>query len=161
MKKQLKDLVALQELDALLGELGEASAREREQALGFALGETDRLRAERARLANGLRPEILARYETVRHRHARAVVPASQGVCMGCFTRRPTAMATSLAGGLELCERCGRILFRIEATESTTAGDRRADATEPGAAADASPPKAATRRSGTRSTTRPPGRRAT
>lgn len=116
MKKQLKDLVALQELDALLAELEEAAAREREAALGFALGETDRLRAERARLAAGLRPEILARYETVRHRHARAVVPASQGVCMGCFTRRPTAMATSHAGGLETCERCGRILFRLEET---------------------------------------------
>jgi len=117
MKKQLKDLVALQELDALLGELEEAAAREREEALGFALGETDRLRAERARLAAGLRPEILARYETVRHRHARAVVPASRGVCMGCFTRRPTAMATSHAGGLETCERCGRILFRLEETQ--------------------------------------------
>jgi len=150
MKKQLKDLVALQELDALLGELGEASAREREQALGFALGETDRLRAERARLANGLRPEILARYETVRHRHARAVVPASQGVCMGCFTRRPTAMATSLAGGLELCERCGRILFRIEVTDPASNGNRRdavvvEQSPAGGGSAQATPQRAATR----------------
>lgn len=117
MKKQLKDLVALQEIDALLGELDQALAREREAALGFALGETDRLRAERARLAGGLRPEIRECYETVRHRHARAVVPSSRGVCMGCFTRRPTAMATSHAGGLETCERCGRILFRLEETQ--------------------------------------------
>ncbi len=160
MKKQLKDLVALQELDALLGELEEASAREREEALGFALGETNRLRAERARLASGLRPEILARYETVRHRHARAVVPATQGVCMGCFTRRPTAMATSLAGGLELCERCGRILFRLEGAEATAAGEGRAEVAAPRAEADTKPPKAAPRRSGTSSPTRRPSRRA-
>ena len=38
MKKQLKDLVALQEIDALLGELDQALARQREAALGFALG---------------------------------------------------------------------------------------------------------------------------
>lgn len=112
MKRQMKDLVALQELDALLAEIEEARARE--TALGFALGETDRLRAERTRLAGGLRPEILERYETVRRRHARAVVPSDRGVCMGCFTRRPTAMATSHAGGFETCERCERILYRLE-----------------------------------------------
>lgn len=116
MKKQLKDLVALQELDALLGELAETEVREREAALGFALGETDRLSAERERLARGLRPEILSRYETVKRRHARAVVPSSRGVCMGCFTRRPTAMASAHTGALETCERCGRILFRLEET---------------------------------------------
>ncbi len=114
MKKQLKDLVTLQELDALLNELDEAQMREREEALGFTLGETDRLRAARAKLASGLRPEILRRYETVRRRHARAVVPSNRGVCMGCFTRRATAMATAHDEALEVCERCARILYRLE-----------------------------------------------
>jgi predicted nucleic acid-binding Zn-ribbon protein len=121
MKKQLKDLVTLQELDALLDELDGAQMREQEGALGFALGETDRLRATRAKLASGLRPEILQRYETVRRRHARAVVPSSRGVCMGCFTRRATAMATSHDETLEVCERCARILYRLDETAAPAA----------------------------------------
>jgi len=121
MKKQLKDLVTLQELDALLNELDAAQLREQEEALGFALGETDRLRAARAKIASGLRPEILQRYETVRRRHARAVVPSSRGVCMGCFTRRPTAMATAHDESLEVCERCARILYRLEETAAPAA----------------------------------------
>lgn len=112
MNRQLRELVTLQELDALLDELGAETMREQERDLGFALGETTRLRAERARTAANLRPEILERYERVRQRHARAVVPTRGGVCLGCFTVRPSAMS-SRPGGFETCERCGRILFPL------------------------------------------------
>lgn len=145
MKKQLKDLVTLQELDALLNELDEAEMREREAALGFTLGEADRLRAARAKLASGLRPEILQRYEAVRRRHARAVVPSNRGVCMGCFTRRATAMATAHDDALEVCERCARILYRLE--ESAVPGAPAPDAGRSIPAAKKSPARRAKRAS--------------
>jgi len=112
MNRQLRELVTLQEIDALVAELGEATQRRQEEDLGFAVGEMTRLRAERARIAASLRPEILACYERVRQRLARAVVPTRGGVCLGCFTVRPTAMS-SRPGGFETCERCGRILFPL------------------------------------------------
>jgi len=119
MKRQLEDLVMLQELDSLLEELNSGETRQLEQSLGFPLGEMSRLRDRRAEIAGGLRAEILRHYERVRQRHPRAVVPTSQGVCMGCFTRRPTSMA-SRSGGFETCERCGRILYHLEEVERPT-----------------------------------------
>ncbi|MCL4836612.1 MAG: hypothetical protein KJ058_01415 [Thermoanaerobaculia bacterium] len=114
MKRQIQELLVLQELDALLADLGEAAMREHEAALGFTLGEPTRLAVARAEAAARIEPEILGRYETVRRRHPRAVVPSIDGTCLGCFTMRPTAMSSSRPGGLESCERCGRILYRLE-----------------------------------------------
>jgi predicted nucleic acid-binding Zn-ribbon protein len=122
MRKQLRELVTLQEIDALLADLRAATTREDEETTSEQAKETKRVLAERARIAGGLRPEILERYETVRRRHPRAVVPTNRGVCMGCFTVRPTAMATR-GGGLEICERCGRILFRLEESEKPAQPD--------------------------------------
>ena len=119
MKRQLEDLVMLQELDSLLEELSGAETRRLEEGLGFPLGEMNRLRDRRAEIADGLHAEILRHYERVRRRHPRAVVPTSQGVCMGCFTRRPTSMATR-SKSFETCERCGRILYRLDEVERPT-----------------------------------------
>jgi predicted nucleic acid-binding Zn-ribbon protein len=113
MTTQLQALLMLQELDALLRDLGDASWREKEEALGFAVGSPNKLRSERARIAQGLSPELLRRYEQVRQRYPRAVAPLRRGTCLGCFMVRPTVTATH-ADRLETCERCGRILFRLE-----------------------------------------------
>jgi predicted nucleic acid-binding Zn-ribbon protein len=110
---QLSSLLMLQELDGLLAELGDARWREKEEALGFAVRGEQRLRSERTRLAASLSVELLSRYELVRRRHQRAVVPQRRGTCLGCFTVRPTVTATH-RDRLETCERCGRILFRLE-----------------------------------------------
>lgn len=123
MKQQMKNLVIVQELDSLVAELEGAGMREQEKALDFTSGEAKRLRAERARIAASLSTELLQRYEWLRQRYPRAVVGTERGVCLGCFTLRPTAMA-SREGGLETCERCGRILFRIEANEVSPAPSR-------------------------------------
>ena len=122
MTTQLQGLLVLQEIDNLLADLGEASMREKEEALGFRLGSTAGLSAERTRIAQTLNPEVLQRYEHVRRRHARAVAPVRRGICLACFTVRPTTTATH-RGRLETCERCGRILFRLE--------ERRQPAAEP------------------------------
>ena len=113
MTKQLHALVLLQEIDALLEDLAEATTREREEALGFSLGPMEKLRAKRRKMARELRSEVLQRYEDVRRRHPRAVVPVRRGACLGCFTMRPTRTAAA-SGRLETCERCGRILFPLE-----------------------------------------------
>ena len=109
MKQQVKNLVLVQELDARMAELGEAGTRER-----------GKMRAERARIVAGLSAELLQRYERLRRRYPRAVVGTERGICMGCFTRRPTAVAQR-EGALETCERCGRILVRVEANEASPA----------------------------------------
>jgi predicted nucleic acid-binding Zn-ribbon protein len=113
MTTQLPVLLMLQELDALLRDLADESWREKEATLGFTVGSGQKLRSERTRLAACLSPELLRRYEQVSSRHARAVAPVRRGTCLGCFTVRPTVTATQ-GGRLETCERCGRILYRLE-----------------------------------------------
>jgi len=114
MTTQLRRLLFLQEIDALLGDLAEEGHRESEENLGFSLEPLSAALERRSEAAHSLDPEILGRYERVRRRHRRAVAPVRRGVCMGCFTKRPTMTAASQAGGIETCERCGRILFRLE-----------------------------------------------
>lgn len=113
MTKQLHSLLLLQDLDALLDDLAQTMTREAEEALGFSIGPTAKLRAKRNKIARELRPDVLHHYEDVRRRHPRAVAPLRRGACLGCFTRRPTRASTT-SGRLETCERCGRILFPLE-----------------------------------------------
>jgi predicted nucleic acid-binding Zn-ribbon protein len=113
VKKQVNDLAVVQELDALMDELEISSGRQQEEAFGFNIEETTRLHRERERLATGISADLLRHYERLRERYPRAVVGTRGRVCLGCNTLRPTAMA-SRAAGLETCERCGRILYRVE-----------------------------------------------
>ncbi len=111
MKTQLAALVELQEVDSRLDELEKTNPH---AAPGSPLGaraERERLVAQRTAIAATVPPELLRYYERVRKRHPQAVVGTSEGCCLGCFTRRPTSMA-SRPGGFETCERCGRILIR-------------------------------------------------
>jgi hypothetical protein len=113
MKQQVETLVKVQELDAVLADIRLGGTSEPEATASRPPSAAKRLRAQRAQLARGLSTELLRRYERLRQRYLRAVVETERGVCMGCFTKRPTAMA-SREGGLETCERCGRILRRVE-----------------------------------------------
>jgi hypothetical protein len=113
MTTQLRRLLFLQELDVMIGDLVEEGGLELEQGLGFSLGPPAAALERRALAASSIDPQILGRYEQVRRRHRRAVAPVRGGVCMGCFTKRPTRTSIR-ALELETCERCGRILFRPE-----------------------------------------------
>ncbi len=126
MKMQLVDLMSLQELDSRLDELGKAETQQQEDGRGSSHKEVTRLRAERSAIARSLRPELLRYYERVRNRHPQAVVRTSHGTCLGCFTLRPTSMAYG-GRGFETCERCGRILIRLEEGESSAAPERVAE----------------------------------
>lgn len=115
---QLQQLLVLQEIDTLLEDFADESRRKAEQTLGFSLGSLTGVRGKRTKVAHSLSPEILRRYEQVRKRHLRAVVPVRRGVCLGCFTHRPTN-TLGRRGQLETCERCGRILFVQEERPQT------------------------------------------
>lgn len=123
MKLQLVDLVALQEVDSRLDELGSAEAVQPRKSRAAPSEETQRLLAQRKAIAKSLRPELLKYYERVRKRHAQAVVRTCRGTCMGCFTLRPTAMAYG-GEGFETCERCSRILIRSEADDAAATAER-------------------------------------
>lgn len=112
MTTQVQKLLLLQEIDALLQDFA-AGGRETEERLGFPLGSLTGTRTKRTKIAHSLDPEVLQRYEQVRKKHVRAVAAQRRGVCLGCFTVRPTRSAQR-RHGLETCERCGRILFRLE-----------------------------------------------
>jgi predicted nucleic acid-binding Zn-ribbon protein len=113
MNSQVHDLVLVQELDALLEDLESANGEQQEEALGFCLRDWSRIRLKREQLVAGIGADLLRRYARLRERYPRAVVGTRGGVCLGCNTLRPTAMA-SRASALDTCERCGRILFRVE-----------------------------------------------
>ena len=137
MKRQVNDLILVQELDALLDDLEGSNGRQKEEALGFSIEESTRIRRERERLVNGISIDLLRRYERLRERYPRAVVGTRGPVCLGCNTLRPTAMVSRVVG-LETCERCGRILYRLEplespprATDGTEAADRAEAKTAP------------------------------
>jgi hypothetical protein len=113
MNAQVGPLIVLQEIDALLEEATREDWAERERSLGFAVGNLETVRERRQALSGAIEERALGRYADARRHHARAVVPQRSGVCLGCFTVRPTA-AAARAAGLETCERCGRLLFRLE-----------------------------------------------
>lgn len=113
MKMQLAELALLQAVDSRLDELGSTDGGGEAESSATWRGARESLLSERAAIAATVLPELLRYYERVRKRHRQAVVGTSDGSCMGCFTRRPTSMA-SRPGGFETCERCGRILIRPE-----------------------------------------------
>ena len=113
MKMQLTELVELQAVDSRLDEIAGANMHAAPDSDPAPDAERERLLAARRTITEAVRPDLLRYYERVRRRHPRAIVGTSDGHCLGCFTRRPTSMA-SRPGGFETCERCGRILIRPE-----------------------------------------------
>jgi len=112
MNAQVQRLIVLQELDAMLDDLGHEGAVE-EGTLGLTVQGLRKTRKRRESIAKEVDEKLLARYVQVRRRHKRAVAELRDNTCLGCFTRRPTASWVD-RGGLQTCERCGRILFRRE-----------------------------------------------
>ena len=122
MTAKLQVLLALQEVDSLLDQLKEPAAGEETGVVGSA-AEAKKLRSKRQRLAREVGSELLARYEQIRRRHRRAVVPVRGRACLGCNTVRPTSSSTR-AGRVDTCERCGRILFPVEEPIAAPAAPR-------------------------------------
>jgi hypothetical protein len=123
MTAKLQVLLALQEVDSFLDQLKEPASGEEAGALGSTAAATKKLRSKRQRLAREVGSDLLERYEQIRRRHRRAVVPVRGRACLGCNTMRPTSSSTK-AGRVDTCERCGRILFPVEEPVAAPAAPR-------------------------------------
>ncbi len=68
---------------------------------------------KRRELVRRIPVDIARDYNRLRGRHANAVVPASDGVCQGCFVQLPAVALARLGNPRERvdCDHCGRILY--------------------------------------------------
>ena len=110
IKKQLEMLVALQDIDLMIEEADEV------EKLGFNITGCSELKAAREDLASRISKPLLARYERLRAKLKRAIVPVKNDICLGCFLRQPTSIGVKGREDDQIftCENCGRILYWID-----------------------------------------------
>jgi len=114
MKKQMSLLSKLQSFDSQMDAMYKAGLPHpdgprkltRKQKL---------LATERESLTQGISNRLLHTYERMRESRLKSnpVVPATNGVCHGCYVVVTKSVVMELRRGqkLVLCEHCGRILF--------------------------------------------------
>ncbi len=107
-------LVQLQDVDTLLRELRDPEMVSQEEKLGFAVTSLASLERTRDRLASQVEGRLLQTYERMSRRFHRVIVPVEGRVCTGCRISLPTSAGRRNSEGAtyELCENCGRILYR-------------------------------------------------
>lgn len=118
MHPQLEILLQLQDLKSQKRELTELDGTRAVEEAEFnidaekAIGDLDEKIEE---LEGELAPPTRARYERIKGRRGRAVVPVIHGTCYGCFVSLPTAMASEMLGNADVrtCDNCGRFLYAI------------------------------------------------
>jgi hypothetical protein len=112
----LDALVELQDIDVLLREVKDPEISSQEARMGFSLGHVEGLERARGKIAATIDEKLLQTYERMSRRFARVVVPIEGTVCAGCRMSLPTSSMrgrhSSLIGTVEICENCGRILYR-------------------------------------------------
>ncbi|HNR68887.1 MAG TPA: C4-type zinc ribbon domain-containing protein [bacterium] len=106
----LERLVSLQDLDLMIQETDEVAK------LGFNVTGYDELQKAREELANQISRPLLSRYERLRAKLKRAIVPVKNDICLGCFLRQPTSLAARGREDEEIftCENCGRMLYWLD-----------------------------------------------
>ena len=104
-------LIALQDLNQLKRDLEDHSYSE----LGFETGDVSVIDDEIENLKSEIDPGIMRRYDTIRRKYDRPLVPVRRGVCYGCFVKFPTARMAEMSerDAPILCESCGRMLYLI------------------------------------------------
>ena len=111
-RSPLAAAVLLSDLDELIRESEDERAQARLRKLGFGFEGLPRLRAARAKIAEGLDRRWMIPYERVRQRYGRAVAAVRDRVCAGCFVTLPTTARPRGEGdSLQICESCGRLLY--------------------------------------------------
>ena len=116
MNPQIELLAQIQDVDLMIRELGNAETASAEKKLGFEIRGLETLKGARELLAQKVDSELLKKYERVRARFPRAVVPMRDGVCFGCFVRQPAKRSVTASDdpdAIESCQHCSRILFRF------------------------------------------------
>ena len=111
LKTTIERLIALQDLLQLKRDVADHSYSE----LGFETGDSTAIDEEIESLRAEIDPEIMRRYETIRRKYDRPLVPIRRGVCYGCFVKFPMGrMAEMSEQGVPIfCESCGRMLYAI------------------------------------------------
>ena len=123
------------ERDAAIGQLREQLAAEEAQ-VAVKVEELGKQIAEASAGRDDLRAKIdktwLKTYDTLAGKRGYAVAPVLSGTCQGCQMRIPPQLNNILARmeSLEMCPRCGRIIYRKEMTEQ---GDAKPGETPPAA----------------------------
>jgi predicted nucleic acid-binding Zn-ribbon protein len=116
MDAQLEILLQVQDLRAQRKELieGETSRQVQEEAFNLdidrAIADLD---AKIDEVEAELDPAVRQRYDRLAGSMSRAVVPAINGTCYGCFVAVPTAVASDPAEPLRACDHCGRFLYFV------------------------------------------------
>ena len=109
---QVRLLVALQDLDHMIKDAEDSKTSAKFQEMGFPLDGVAELKKARAELAQGIKPQLLNRYERVSSSYERTVVPVVKELCTGCFAKVPTSFRYE-KNAVMTCENCGRILYFI------------------------------------------------
>jgi predicted nucleic acid-binding Zn-ribbon protein len=104
-------LIALQDLLQLKRDLVDNTYEE----LGFETGDLTAIDDEIESLKSEIDPAIMRRYETIRRKYDRPLVPMRRGVCYGCFVKFPVGRMAEVSEreGPIQCESCGRMLYQI------------------------------------------------
>jgi predicted nucleic acid-binding Zn-ribbon protein len=111
LERTIDLLTALQDLLQLKRDLADKSYGE----LGFETGDVSVVDDEIENLKTEIDPAVMRRYDTIRRKYDRPLVPVRRGVCYGCFVKFPTARLAEISEGDApiLCESCGRMLYLI------------------------------------------------
>ena len=109
--RAIDSLIALQDLLQLKRDIMEHSYGE----IGFETVDPSAVDDEIESLKGEIEPEIMRRFETIRRKYDRPLVPMRRGVCYGCFVKFPTGRMAELVDQDTpiLCESCGRMLYQI------------------------------------------------
>jgi predicted nucleic acid-binding Zn-ribbon protein len=109
-QKEFEMLVSLQDIDLMIEEVNDV------QSLGFSVSGIDKLKKAREDVAAKITKSTLSRYERLRAKLKRAIVPVKDDICLGCFRRQPTARAVEAREDVKIitCEGCGRMLYWLE-----------------------------------------------
>lgn len=116
MNPQLELLLQLQDLRMQRSELlAGADQRELEEQEFHmdAVRALENLDATIEEMQQQLKPDIRERYARILAGRGRAVVPVINGICYGCYTAIPTALAGDLGAheAVRTCENCGRFIY--------------------------------------------------
>ncbi|HJR53590.1 MAG TPA: C4-type zinc ribbon domain-containing protein [Gemmatimonadota bacterium] len=111
LDRAIDRLIALQDLLQLKRDLSDHSYGE----IGFEAVDASAVDDEIESLKAEIEPAIMRRFETIRRKYDRPLVPMRRGVCYGCFVKFPTGRMAELAeqDATILCESCGRMLYQI------------------------------------------------
>lgn len=110
MHPQLKLLVALQDMEAMIKEVEDQG--DELEGMGFTHGGLEDLRKAHDEIVSQIEPMHMNWYKRLTSKFGHGVVPVVSNFCTGCFANIPASFVSKTnAHKLQKCENCGRILY--------------------------------------------------